>query len=74
MEGAAARPAIVRKESGGTLAWNWGHLPFNTVLGLLTTEMGRLVNHSEMNVNPDSDLCIFINNTVYLHDMDTETA
>ena len=30
MEGggfAAARPAIVRKEIGGALAWNRGHLP-----------------------------------------------
>ena len=32
MEGggfAAVRPAIVRKEIGGALAWNRGHLPFN---------------------------------------------
>ena len=31
MEGggfAAARPSIVRKEIGGALAWNQGHLPF----------------------------------------------
>ena len=31
MEGggfAAARPSIVRKEIGGALAWNRGHLPF----------------------------------------------
>ena len=25
---AAARPSIVRKEIGGALAWNRGHLPF----------------------------------------------
>ena len=32
MEGggfATARPAIVKKEIGGALAWNRGHLPFN---------------------------------------------
>ena len=32
MEGggfAAARPSIVKKEIGGALAWNRGHLPFN---------------------------------------------
>ena len=31
MEGgefAAARPSIVKKEIGGALAWNLGHLPF----------------------------------------------
>ena len=35
MEGggfAAARSSIVRKEIGGALAWNRGHLPFNSFL------------------------------------------
>ena len=27
---AAARPSIVKKEIGGALAWNRGHLPFNS--------------------------------------------
>ena len=29
---AAARPSIIRKESGGALAWNQGHLPLTFML------------------------------------------
>ena len=44
MEGggfAAARPSIVRKESGGALAWNQGHLPFKVshLLGFQTFDL-----------------------------------
>ena len=42
MEGggfAAARPSIVKKEIGGALAWNRGHLPFKS--GLLLYSMSQ---------------------------------
>ena len=42
MEGggfAAARPSIVRKEIGGALAWNRGHLPFKTTFSDMTSHI-----------------------------------
>ena len=48
MEGggiAAARPSIVRKESGGALAWNRGHMPFKVSLNqtVITALKDRMI-------------------------------
>ena len=53
MEGdgfADARPSIIRKESGGALAWNRGHLPFMNSLstyinGRILTSISQLYSN-----------------------------
>ena len=42
---AAARPSIVRKESGGALAWNRDHLPFKLGFRLTMQQPNREAKH-----------------------------